>query len=86
MLFSYNRMADPNHPFAKVTPGQTYAYFEDMGMKDIVDHVEKADALQVRLVLTKHEAPVLADMATDRARSPPPRGRPAGISRALSAA
>ena len=30
VLFSYNRMADPNHPFAKVTPGQTYAYFEDM--------------------------------------------------------
>ena len=25
VLFSYNRMADPNHPFAKVTPGQTYA-------------------------------------------------------------
>ena len=37
VLFSYNRMADPNHPFAKVTPGQTYAYFDDMDMKDIVD-------------------------------------------------
>src|SRR4029079_2149423 len=43
VLFSYNRMADPNHPFAKVTPGQTYAYFEDMGMKDIGEKVEKID-------------------------------------------
>ena len=24
VLFSYNRMADPSHPFAKVTPGQTF--------------------------------------------------------------
>ena len=51
VLFSYNRQADPNHPFAKVTPGQTYAYFEDMGMKDIVDRVEKVDPMTVRFVL-----------------------------------
>ncbi len=65
VLFSYNRMADPNHPFAKVTPGQTYAYFEDMGMKDIVDHVEKIDAMTVKFVMKKPEAPFLADMAMD---------------------
>ncbi len=58
-------MADPNHPFAKVTPGQTYAYFEDMGMKDIVDHVEKVDAMTVKFVLKKPEAPFMADMAMD---------------------
>jgi hypothetical protein len=65
VLFSYNRMADPNHPYAKVTPGQTYAYFEDMGMKDIVDHVEKLDAMSVKFVLKKPEAPFMADMAMD---------------------
>jgi dipeptide transport system substrate-binding protein len=65
VLFSYNRMADPNHPYAKVTPGQTYAYFEDMGMKDIVDHVEKVDAMTVKFVLKKPEAPFMADMAMD---------------------
>ena len=65
VLFSYNRMADPNHPFAKVTPGQTYAYFEDMGMKDIVDKVEKVDPMTVRFVLKKPEAPFMADMAMD---------------------
>ena len=48
VLFSYNRMADPNHPFAKVTPGQTYSYFEDMGLKDIVEKVEKVDPMTVR--------------------------------------
>ena len=65
VLFSYERMANPNHPYAKVTPGQTYAYFEDMGMKDIVDHVEKVDAMTVRFVLKKPEAPFMADMAMD---------------------
>ncbi len=65
VLFSYNRMADPNHPFAKTSPGQTYAYFDDMGMKDIVDHVEKIDAMTVRFVLKKPEAPFIADMAMD---------------------
>jgi dipeptide transport system substrate-binding protein len=65
VLFSYNRQADPNHPYAKVTPGQTYAYFEDMGMNDIVARVEKVDPMTVRFVLKKPEAPFMADMAMD---------------------
>ena len=65
VLFSYNRMADPNHPYAKTTPGTSYGYFEDMDMKDIVDHVEKVDAMTVRFVLKKPEAPFMANMAMD---------------------
>jgi dipeptide transport system substrate-binding protein len=48
-----------------MTPGQTYAYFEDMGMKDIVEKVEKVDLMTVRFVLKKPEAPFMADMAMD---------------------
>ncbi len=65
VLFSWNRMADPAHPFAKITPGQTYSYFEDMGMKDIVAKLEKVDAMTIRFVLKKPEAPFVADMAMD---------------------
>lgn len=65
VLFSYNRMADPNHPLAKTQPGATYAYFEDMGMKDIVERVEKVDAMTVKFVLKKAEAPFMANMAMD---------------------
>ena len=65
VLFTYNRQADPNHPFAKVTPGQTYAYFEDMDMKNIVDKVEKVDPMTVRFVLKKPEAPFMANLAMD---------------------
>jgi dipeptide transport system substrate-binding protein len=65
VLFSWGRMADPSNPFHKITAGQTYAYFEDMGMKNIVDRVEKVDDYTVRFVLKRPEAPFLADMAMD---------------------
>src|SRR5215475_2756739 len=41
VVFSWERMADDNNPFHKGTGGQTYSYFDDMGMKNIVDKVEK---------------------------------------------
>jgi dipeptide transport system substrate-binding protein len=63
VLFSYNRMADPKHPFSKVTPGQTYAFFEDMGMNKMVDRVEKVDDYTVRFILKKPEAPFIANVA-----------------------
>ena len=63
VLFSYNRMADPS--IAKTTPGTTYAYFDDMDMKNIVDRVEKVDAMTVKFVLKKPEAPFMANMAMD---------------------
>ncbi|HEV2979509.1 MAG TPA: ABC transporter substrate-binding protein [Casimicrobiaceae bacterium] len=65
VLFSWNRMADENHPFHKMTAGQTFSYYDDMGMKNIVDKVEKIDALTVRFDLKRPEAPFLADLAMD---------------------
>jgi len=65
VLFSWYRMADDNHPFHKFTAGQTFAYFDDMGMKNIVDKVEKLDEYTVRFSLKRPEAPFLADMAMD---------------------
>ena len=65
VLFSWYRMADDSHPFHKFTAGQTFAYFDDMGMKNVVDKVEKLDDYTVRFVLKRPEAPFLADMAMD---------------------
>jgi dipeptide transport system substrate-binding protein len=65
VLFSWYRMADDSNPFHKFTAGQTFAYFDDMGMKNIVDRVEKLDDYTVRYVLKRPEAPFLADMAMD---------------------
>jgi dipeptide transport system substrate-binding protein len=65
VLFTWNRMADDSHPFHKPAAGQTFAYFDDMGMKNIVERVEKIDDLTVRFVLKRPEAPFLADLAMD---------------------
>ena len=65
VLFSWSRMADESNPFHKITAGQTFAYFEDMGMKNIVDKVEKIDDHTVKFTLKRPEAPFLADMAMD---------------------
>lgn len=65
VLFTFNRMGDPKHPFAKTTPGTTFAYYEDMGMAKIIDKVEKVDEYTVRFVLKHPEAPFLADIAMD---------------------
>ena len=65
VLFSWSRMADDANPFHKITAGQTFAYFEDMGMKNIVDKVEKIDDYTVKFTLKRPEAPFLADMAMD---------------------
>jgi len=65
VLFSWNRMADEHHPFHTMTAGQTFSYYDDMGMKNIVDRVDKVDDYTVRFVLKRSEAPFLADMAMD---------------------
>jgi dipeptide transport system substrate-binding protein len=65
VLFSFQRQMDPGHPFHKVTPGQTYAYWDDMAMGKIVDKVEKIDAGTVRFKLKRPEAPFLANLAMD---------------------
>ena len=70
-LFSYKRMADPRHPMAKTTPGTSYAHFDDMDMKSIIDRVdrvvrvERVDAMTVKFLLKKPEAPFMANMAME---------------------
>lgn len=65
VVFSYQRMADPKHPFHQTTVGATYAYFDDMGMNKIVDKLEKIDDHTVRFKLLHPEAAFLADLAMD---------------------
>ncbi|MBS0321749.1 MAG: ABC transporter substrate-binding protein [Proteobacteria bacterium] len=65
VLFSWARMADANNPWHKLTAGQTFAYYDDMGMQNIVEKVEKVDPYTVRFTLKRAEAPFLADLAMD---------------------
>ena len=47
VIWSFERMWKPDHPYAKVSAG-SYDYFNDMGMPDLLDKIEKgADDLTV---------------------------------------
>ena len=65
VIFSFERQWKPEHPYAKVSGG-AYDYFNDMGMPDLLEAVTKgADDMTVVMKLTKHNAPILANLAMD---------------------
>ncbi|MGE3756565.1 MAG: ABC transporter substrate-binding protein, partial [Pseudobdellovibrionaceae bacterium] len=64
VLFSFNRMRDPKHPYHKVSGGK-YQYFEGMEMGAIIKDMVKVDDYTVKFVLSRVEAPFLANIAMD---------------------
>ena len=65
VIWSFNRMWKPDHPFAKVSAG-SYDYFNDMGMPDLLASIEKgADDLTVVMKLNEPNAPIMANLAMD---------------------
>ncbi len=65
VLFTFLRQMDPKQPLHRLSAGQTFAYWQDMGMDQIVARIEKLDPYTVRFTLRHPEAPFLADLAMD---------------------
>lgn len=65
VVFSFNRMGDPNHPFHQLPAGQSFAYYLDMAMDKIIDKVEKRDDYTVVFTLKHPEAPFIANLGMD---------------------
>ncbi len=64
VLFSLERQWKTDHPYHNVS-GARYDYFKDIGMPDILKSIDKIDDMTVRFVLTRAEAPFLANLAMD---------------------
>jgi dipeptide transport system substrate-binding protein len=65
VIWSFGRMWNPEHPYAKVSGG-SYDYFNDMSMPDLLESIEKGgDDLTVVIKLKKPNAPILANLAMD---------------------
>ena len=64
VVFSFDRQKNTNNPYHKVSGG-SYEYFEGMGLPDLISEVKKVDDKTVQFVLTRPEAPFLADLAMD---------------------
>jgi dipeptide transport system substrate-binding protein len=62
VVFSLLRQWKTDHPY-HATTGGGFAYFQDMGMADLLESVEALDPHTVRIRLTRPEAPFLADLA-----------------------
>ncbi len=60
VLFSLNRQRDKKHEFFKFGP---WKYWSAMGMTKIVKDIQKVDAHTVKFILSKKEAPFLANLA-----------------------
>ncbi|WP_109406780.1 dipeptide ABC transporter periplasmic-binding protein DppA [Proteus faecis] len=64
VIYTFMRQMDPKHPYHKVSGG-SYEYFSGMDMNNMIEKIEKVDDHTVRFVLTRSEAPFIADMAMD---------------------
>ncbi len=64
VLFTFNRMLKADHPYNKVSGG-VYEYFTSMDMNKLIKSIDKVDDHTVKFVLTRAEAPIIANMAMD---------------------
>ena len=64
VLWSFNRMWKPDHPYAKVSGGK-YDYFNDMDMPDLLDTLTRTDDNTVVMKLKSANVAILANLAMD---------------------
>ena len=64
VLFSFNRQWKEDNAYHKVSGG-AYDYFNDMGMPDLLESIEKTDDHTVVMKLKEPNAPILANLAMD---------------------
>jgi peptide/nickel transport system substrate-binding protein/dipeptide transport system substrate-binding protein len=62
VLFTFNRLLDPNHPFRKAYPSES-PYFTDMGLNTTIKNVEKVDDRTVRFNLNNIDAAFAQNLA-----------------------
>ena len=66
VIFSFNRILDTKHPFHLVSGG-SYPFFQNIGMGDLVEKVEKINEYTIRFHLNHADNSFLANLATDYA-------------------
>jgi dipeptide transport system substrate-binding protein len=66
VIFTFERMLDPDQPFRKAYP-VSFPYFTDMGLDKLIEKVEKVDPYTVRFTLRQVNAPFIQNMAMEYA-------------------
>src|ERR1700749_1467246 len=66
VVFTFQRMLDPNQPFRKAYP-VSFPYFTDMGLDKLIDKVEKVDPYTLKFTLKEVNAPFIQNLAMEYA-------------------
>ncbi len=64
VVFTFQRMHNPKHPFHLINGG-TYEYYKSMGLDKLIKEVKSVDPLTVRFELTRPDSPFIANLAMD---------------------
>lgn len=64
VVFTFQRMLDPKHPYHNVNGG-TYEYFKSMGLDQLIKSVEALDAYTVKFTLNRPDSPFIANVGMD---------------------
>lgn len=64
VVFSFERQLLADHPYNQVSGG-SWEYFQGMSMPDLLKEIVKIDDHTVKFVLTRPEAPMVANLAMD---------------------
>ena len=64
VIFTFDRQRLKDHPYNAVSGG-SWEYFDSMSMPTLIKSIEKVDDLTVKFVLSRPEAPFIANMAMD---------------------
>jgi dipeptide transport system substrate-binding protein len=65
VVFSFNRQGNTDDPWHGYIEGITYEYFDGMEMNVVITEVAKVDDYTVKFVLSRPEAPFLANLGMD---------------------
>ena len=65
VIFSFTRQWKTDHPWNQYTAGISWEYFTGMDMPALLKDIVKVDDYTVKFVLTRPEAPFIANLAMD---------------------
>lgn len=64
VIFSFERQWKADNPWHNYSEGVSWGYFDDLGMSDLLQSIDKVDDMTVRFTLKRKEAPFLGNIAT----------------------
>ncbi|MGU9956848.1 MAG: ABC transporter substrate-binding protein [Arenicellales bacterium WSBS_2016_MAG_OTU3] len=65
VVFSFARQLQKDHPWNQYTAGTAWEYFDGMSMPSLLADVVKVDDMTIRFMLTRPEAPMIANLGMD---------------------